>query len=554
MSAKNNNTNKYGSKKKSQTQGMTTAQSLSDYFVKGVMLVYVFFMVVLYPLLYHDKYFDMGAAKYQIFKWSAIVGLGVMTVIWIIWMLSFKDKLKPEEELKHLSLTDYFAIGFLFISILSYLLSSDRTMALWGYEGWFMGVMSQLFFILAYFYVSRFWDYSKATIVCMVGAATICYQIGILQRFGFNPLGLYDGVGVADIEKFLSTLGQTSWYSSYAILIVPFGMYFYWTTENIKVRVATGIFTALGFGMLCTTNSDSAYVAMVLILMVFFRYSLESNDKMKRFLEISIIGVFAMRVIGWMYALFPERQRTYTTGDEKISKFVTSSTAMLILLIALLAAYALFWVITNKPKDKEKTAFDISKYKTIIWRITVVAAVLVIVGVAACVVLVTTGKMPEALSALNGVSFFNFDMAWGNHRGFNWRAAWEAFTRANGKDLLIGVGPDCFASAMDKYYAQEVADYWHGLQLACAHNEWLNMLVTEGILGLAAYVGIFVTSIARASKYVKDEPVLVALMAATLAYMGHDVFCYQQCICTPEVFIFMAITEMIIRSKKRGAE
>ena len=156
-------------------------------------------------------------------------------------------------------------------------------MALWGYDGWFMGVMSQLFFVLAYIYVSRFWGYSKSTIICMVGAATICYQIGILQRFGFNPMGLYDGVGEADIEKFLSTLGQTSWYSSYAILIVPFGMYFYWTAQKTWVRVLSGIFVAMGFGMLCTTNSDSAYVAMVLILMVFFKYALEDNEKMKRF-------------------------------------------------------------------------------------------------------------------------------------------------------------------------------------------------------------------------------------------------------------------------------
>lgn len=537
-------------KNKKKTETLTTAQSLSDYFVKGIMLVYVFFMLVLYPLLYHDKYFDMGAAKYAIFKWGSIIGLSLMTIMWGVWLLSFKDKIKPLQEIKTSSITDWFALGFLLISVLSFIFAPNKTMALWGYDGWFMGVMSQLFFVLAYFYVSRFWGYSKATIVCMVGAATICYQIGILQRFGFNPLGLYNGVGEEDIEKFLSTLGQTSWYSSYAILIVPFGMYFYWTAEKTWVRVLSGIFTALGFGMLCTTNSDSAYVAMVLILMVFFRYALDDNEKMKRFLEISIIGVFSMRVIGWMYALFPERQRTYITGEEKISKFVCNSTAMLILLIALMAVYALFWVITQKPKDKEKTAFDISKYGKWIWRITVVAAILVIVGVFAAVVLVTTEKVPAGLQALYNVDFFRFDQAWGNHRGFNWRAAWAAFTNANFKDLLIGVGPDCFAEAMDRYYQAEVAEYWHGLQLACAHNEWLNMLVTEGFLGLAAYLGIFISSMARAAKHVKDEPVLIALIAGILAYIGHNVFCYQQCICTPVVFIFVGIVEVILRSKR----
>lgn len=537
-------------KNKKKTETMTTAQSLADYFVKGIMLVYVFFMLVIYPLLYHDKYFDMGAAKYAIFKWGSIIGLSLMTIMWGIWCFSFKDKLKPVEVIKTASVTDYFAIGFLFISVLSYIFAPNKQMALWGYDGWFMGVMSQLFFVLAYIYVSRFWGYSKSTIICMVGAATICYQIGILQRFGFNPMGLYDGVGEADIEKFLSTLGQTSWYSSYAILIVPFGMYFYWTAQKTWVRVLSGIFVAMGFGMLCTTNSDSAYVAMVLILMVFFKYALEDNEKMKRFLEMSMIGLFSMRVIGWMYALFPERQRTYITGEEKISKFVCNSTAMLILLIVLMVVYALFWVITQKPKDKDKTAFDISRYGKWIWRVTVVAAVLVIAGVFAAVVLVTTEKVPAALQALNNVDFFHFDMAWGNHRGFNWRASWAAFTHANLKDLLIGVGPDCFAEAMNKYYAQEVAEYWHGLQLACAHNEWLNMLVTEGFLGLTAYLGIFISSIVRASKHVKDEPVLIALMAGILAYIGHNVFCYQQCICTPVVFIFIGIVEVILRSKR----
>jgi O-antigen ligase len=103
---------------------------------------------------------------------------------------------------------------------------------------------------------------------------------------------------------------------------------------------------------------------------------------------------------------------------------------------------------------------------------------------------------------------------------------------------------------MNKYYAAEVAEYWHGLQLACAHNEWLNMLVTEGFLGLAAYLGIFISSMVRASKHVKEEPVLIALMAGILAYIGHNVFCYQQCICTPVVFIFVGIVEVILRSKR----
>ena len=94
----------------------------------------------------------------------------------------------------------------------------------------------------------------------------------------------------------------------------------------------------------------------------------------------------------------------------------------------------------------------------------------------------------------------------------------------------------------------EVAEYWHGLSLACAHNEWLNMLVTEGVLGLVSYLGIFLLVFFRAAKRVAKEPVLMVFMACIAAYVGHNIFCYQQCECTTVIFILMGMAEMINRS------
>ncbi|MBR5422061.1 MAG: O-antigen ligase family protein [Lachnospiraceae bacterium] len=540
-------------KTKKKNGGLNTSQSLADYFLHGAVMVFVAFLLCLYPLLYHDKYFDMGASKWAIFKWACLVGFSIITVLWAWWAFAYRDRVKPMEELKHLSGTDIAVLAFLLISLLSFMLAEDKVMALWGYDGWFMGIMSQLFFVLLYIYTSRFWRRSYATLFLMVLAAAWCYQIGILQRFGFNPMGMYDGVGEEDIEKFLSTLGQTSWYSSYAILIVPFGMYAYWKAEKKAMRIASGFFVALSFGMLCTTNSDSAYVAMVLICMVFFRYSLEENERMARFLEMITIGLFSLRVIGWMHRLFPERQRTYITGEEAISKFVTDSPVMLILLILMLLITGAVRVYLMKTENK-KERFEIKSIAKPVWTVTVVAAILVIWAVILCVILVSGHKLPEG-SALYNVNFFNFDLAWGNHRGFNWRAAVEALSRANLKDMLVGVGPDCFAMAMDKYYMQEVAEYWHGLQLACAHNEWLNMLVTEGILGVAAYIAVFVTAMIGASKRAVEDKRYIPYMCAILAYMGHNMFCYQQCICTPVVFIFIGIAGRYLRDYRlRGGE
>ena len=103
---------------------------------------------------------------------------------------------------------------------------------------------------------------------------------------------------------------------------------------------------------------------------------------------------------------------------------------------------------------------------------------------------------------------------------------------------------------MNKYCYEDVSVYWHGQQLACAHNEFLNMLITEGVLGLVAYIGIFIAAFRESMKIAWKEPAVVAFMAAIPAYIGHNLFCYQQCICTPEIFIIMGICLMMVRAVK----
>ena len=50
-------------KKKSQEPEETLAQQLIDYGMSMLMLIYVFAMLIFYPLYYQNKYHDMGEAK-----------------------------------------------------------------------------------------------------------------------------------------------------------------------------------------------------------------------------------------------------------------------------------------------------------------------------------------------------------------------------------------------------------------------------------------------------------------------------------------------------------
>lgn len=558
-------------KKKSQEPEETLAQQLIDYGMSMLMLIYVFTMLIFYPLYYQNKYHDMGDAKYSYFRSVSIIFLIFFLIFLAIWIIVYREKFRISSIIRRFSVTDWFVTAFLILSYLSYLFSEyknpvvpgDTSSALAGYSGWYMGLVSQVMFVLIYFAVSRFWKWSEFTLFSAIVTSGAIYQIAILQRFSIDPLKMYENLGPENIEKFLSTLGQTTWFSSYAVLVFPLAVFYYWYDDRRWVRILSGIVMALGFGSLCTAHSDSGYVAYVLILMVFFWFSLESNKSFARFLEILLIGLASFRIIGIMQRCFPEKMIQLVYEDEKISFFITQSTLMLVALVIVVVLYIAFNLlcvsslkkffkfefekrqkgITTNTKAK---GFDISKF---LWlrKLMIVAAVVVLFGVVLAIVFTTKKMLPDSLAGFYDVGFFNFSDYWGNARGFNWRMSFLAIKSASFKDMMIGVGPDCFAMSMDKYCAQEVATFWKGYKLACAHNEFLNMMVTQGILGVAAYVGIFISFIVRCTKSGIETRLVVPFCAAALAYMGHNFFCYQQCICTPTVFLLMGIGELLMR-------
>lgn len=570
-------------KKKSQEPEESVAQQIIDYGMTMLMLIYVFTMLIFYPLYYQNGYRDMGDAKYSFFKSTSTVFLIFFLIFLASWMVVYREKFHISSIIRRFSITDWFVAAFLVLSYLSYLLSEYRnpavpgdSSALMGYNGWYMGVVSQIMFVLIYFAVSRFWKWSEFTLFSAIVTSGAIFQIAILQRFSIDPLRMYEGdtlmtfvgLGPEHIEKFLSTLGQTTWFSSYVVLVFPLAVFYYWYDDRRWVRILTGVVTALGFGCLCTAHSDSGYVAFVLILMVFFWFSLESYKSFARFLEILLIGLASFRIIGIMQRCYPERLIQLVTEDEKISFFITQSTFMLVALVVVAVLYIVFCLIcvfslkellkfgkgqkSNTVNTKAK-GFDISK---LLWlrKLMIVAAVMVLLGVVLAIVFTTKRMLPDSLAGFYNVGFFNFNDYWGNCRGFNWKVSLQAIQNASFKDMLVGVGPDCFAMSMDKYCAEEVASFWGGMKLACAHNEFLNMMVTQGILGVAVYVGIFISFIVRCTKSGIKTKLVVPFCAAALAYMGHNFFCYQQCICTPTVFLLMGIGELLMRNAEHSDE
>ena len=550
--------NEMGNKKlktKNKTEDALWKQVLI-FLITSQTFLYLALMLFVFPLYYENKYFNMGEAKYHFFIYVSGIFLLIMILELLLYgiltVVKTPQELNGKNYLRNLSGTDKLVLAYLIVTSISFMFAGDKEMAGWGYTGWYMGLISQDIFVACYFILSRFYKRNSWVLPTAVFVSCITFQIGILQRFSIDPLQMYQDLSAINIEKFLSTIGQTTWYSSYAVLLVPFSFFLFWNAKKVVGRVLYGIATALSFGMLCTTNSDSAYMGFAFILMVFLWFSLENDAKLLRFLEILLVGLCSFRIVGIMQRLFPEKMIELITGTEEMSKFVTQSLVMRILLIVVATIYIMLRIAKRNGLLKAEDTI-VSKIK---W---LRPAMVIVPVVALCVLLllmvaVTNRVLPEPLHSLYSIGFLNFDEQWGNQRGFNWRMAWKAFCSAGFKDKLVGVGPDCFAVAMNAHCKEEVSAYWGGKVLACAHCEWLNMLITQGMVGLVCYIGIFVAATLRMGKLAYKNAELVPFVAAALAYMGHNLFCYQQCVCTSIVFLLLGMGEAYVRWGKKRTE
>lgn len=501
--------------------------------------LYVLAMFLIFPFYYQDKFYDMGEAKFLFFKYATFSAFTVIMAAGVIAILFNFNRIKAGRMWRKLSVTDCFVIAYAIIVWISFALTPYKTDAIWGYKGWYMGLISQMAFVAIYFLVSRFLHWNKLLLNLICIASAIVFILAVMHRFQIDPLRLYEGLSMMNKILFLSTIGQATWYSSFLCVVFPIGLYLFWHSTNRKHRIFYALYVFVGFATMVTQNSDSAFIAFSLMLLVLFCFSFQSNNAFKHFLETLLIGLTACKLIGVLQVMFPGQ----VVPLEPLSVFVSQSGATwIIYLIVILGYIAFLWL-------EAKHKIVITKFH-IIPRAACIAVAVIIPLSVFCVYLVSTDRAPAFMNFLKDVGYFNFNDVWGSNRGFTWRYSAAMFREYPFYMKLFGCGPDCFASYSYAMHSTELTAKFGNSILTNAHNEWFTSLLFFGIFGLVSYLGIFVAQAASCIKKAAKEPFLIAVAMCILAYIGHNFFCYQQIVCTPLIFIIMGMGEGRLRKIK----
>lgn len=527
--------------------------------------LYLFVMLGFFPLYYRYQYADMGDAKYKIFLYVSSICV-VVSFLLCVWrgVLSARSvvgiKTNKRMDIKKYVFShplDTAVILHFGISIISFLLSNFKDIAWKGADGWFMGLLSQILFVAVYFLIVKTWTYRPWALWLLGVSSAIVFMIAIFHRFDVDILPIYGNLKEQYKVLFLSTMGQSSWYSSFLCTVFPIGLFIFFNEGEKKKRILAGIYSAIAMMSLVTQNTDSAFLSLFAVVMVLFYLSFDG--KIKEFLEVMLLILASFCFMGICQRLFAER----VIPLDLLSLFMSQSILMWILFVVVAGIYG--WVFGkevfgqrtgtasgNKKKNRRAALLRNNIPRTVFWIIFILVAAAVLFTIF-FIIANTTGFLQNTFGYQTTNNYFLFNNNWGNGRGFAWKFAVTTFGEMPFLQKLFGVGPDCFsayATSVPEYLGQ-MKGFWGDLVLTNAHNEYLTKLYTLGIAGLIAYVTMLITGVIIFLKNRDKTSFLPAFALCIVSYMVHNIFCYEQVCCTPFFYILMGIGSNLIHNQTK---
>lgn len=515
--------------------------------------LYMVILMVVLPLYTTDTgYLRIGTEKCQFFRSVSVAACEVIVPVTAVFLLCrlvqwLRAGKRSRIHMHDISGTDLFALLYAAVVVCSYLHTSFQEKTNWGdafygTSGWYLGLLTQLLFLGIYLMVSRLWQRKDWMIVLWIFSMIVVCLLGYLNRFGIYPLKM-EATG----PHYISTIGNINWYCGYLVTVLSVFACYLWQGQGLCkkkwIRIALYLLLLLGLATLVTQGSSSGAVALLVMLGVFYLFSMRDEDKLRRFwtgcilLSVVCILTCVIRLI-WPEAI------TYTEGSTDL--LTLSPLPFLLLVFSLLGRY----LVCRSGRN--------GHFQARVWTILgVVAWVAAGVAVLAFIVLLALNtRYPGCIGRLSGLDIFTFNSSWGSNRGITWTAGLICFLDQDLPGKLVGVGPDAMAlyihSGVNPELKQLVEDYFGRLILTNAHNEWLTVLINEGLLGAVGYIGLMITAIRRYLKAGRKDALAGAAGMGILAYTVNNVFSFQQVMSTSAVFMILGIGEACMRSQRKG--
>ena len=455
------------------------------------------FMLCVLPLLYHDALFDIN--RYKVAAVRAVIPV-LCVAMGIAWILKRRaPRLTPE--LKGIRVPCVLAGLFAVSCVCSGAMAGFEHAVLFGDEGRYAGLLFMLCCVAAFYLIAVWLPREEALAVAASLCGAIVALLGTANVAGFDPLGFYKQIQRGQEQIFLATIGHMDFFGTY--LLMPFslagGLCLFAKRKGARILgAACALSMLLGLG---AARTESAVLGTSMACFALFALSGDSLRRMAGALALWGAGFLALGVV---YEL--GRRSPYNPAYSGLPLALGGKGIGLALGILLLAAALCLFVLARRgmraPGRERLLAICIA--------LAVVAALALLGAIVYFTIFAPQVELGAAADILR------FDDSWGSLRGFVYVRSLRAYADFSPMQKLFGRGMELAERVLRPYFdnpAMLVGGIFND-----AHCQPLQLLITCGLFGSAAFVGFYLSMLFLLLRRAGRDPVLVGALAALVSY------------------------------------
>ena len=532
-------------------------QSLSEIFANiaaGVTGVYVFIILTIFPLYTHDKYFDILGARYVFFKVLSILLITILVLLGLLYFFidaknqvssppAFKRFLyafKPENIKKHIVITDIFFLVMIISMTISTIGSDFKEESFYGNAGRYQGLECWIIYFLTYIAVTRTFKFRKFYLDFAILSGCFACIWGTLDFFWLDPFKFF--VNVADYQKgmFASSIGNLNTYTNYTIMIFALAGTLFVIEKNPLKSIFYAITSLIGCAGSIFGLADNIVLGFFGFYLFIPFFTFKNRRQFLRYLILIDFLLFSAFLF-WAGLKLPHNKWQSSFFQDLVAKNGVAFAFIPFTLIVVVVAILFFRM---KPNYSSTISNNLHPLDSVLpKRFKLVYIIIVITGfVAVTYILLDMNVFKQHTAIWSQIPSSHqlvFNDNWGTHRGHNWRIAFtNFFENFSIFQKLFGYGPDTYLVVSERTFYEEMVNKY-GEVYDSAHNEYINYLICEGLIGLVCYLGIFITGIKNGVKKLSSNIYILAPIMAVISYMVQATVNIAIPITTPVFFTLM---------------
>lgn len=492
-----------------------------QHLITGSYLMAMFSFFLLYM---QDGYFNLTASKLYFFTF-ATAGL-----IFITMLLQFSHIRKVSCSWSiRFSPTDWAMLCLLASHCITTMLSVSPLTSIDGSQGRGTGLLFTCLLTGMYFIVSRTYHPHKGLFLVWIISTDLIILLGLGNFFGYDPLHVFALITAEELPHYLSTIGNITFFAHLMILVLPFCIYLYLQAQKRSAKCFFAISILLEFMGIYISNLDGAYLGLAVICVLLIMQC-TSYEKTKYCISLFLLAFLGSKLL-YLSSIIITSGRSFITLSHVI---VHSPLTTICLLICLVLFIMMQW---------QKAWFVSLPYRHIRnWILGVMIGGFIFILGCFCYFSIVDQITP--LGVLENI--LRFSDRWGHGRGFIWKSLIQILhEHFSFMQYLFGYGLDSIRSMMTSFIDAPDILYYDN-----AHNEYLQYLMTSGIIGLFSYLWLIISLLVRLL-HRKEHPLLWTFAMALIAHCAWALTGLNQPITTPIVFILIALGEGSLRNQEK---